>query len=250
MAKSKIHIAAATSTKASDVVAQWKQETASTKQRSIFIRASILQCSIAALEELTALNGRHGLWKFTARNELASVAADIGNQQSRASLLPSEDPKIVPLNRKLEMLWERQALVQRAYQSILNQRRTLGRWLADSGVKNTAAWYEPVMRSASRAAISESQAQTLQTWVTLTVAFLLALVTLEWLSIPLTIFAFLAGALAISVGFGTQTIIKNFISGIILLFERKVRVGDNYLSTVCPLQVEISGKNTEKPSIS
>jgi small-conductance mechanosensitive channel len=49
---------------------------------------------------------------------------------------------------------------------------------------------------------------------------------LNWLNIPLTIFAFLAGALAIGVGFGTQTIIKNFISGIILLFERKVRVGD------------------------
>ena len=60
----------------------------------------------------------------------------------------------------------------------------------------------------------------------LLVALLLALATLSWLSIPLTIFAFLAGALAIGVGFGTQTIIKNFISGIILLFERKVRVGD------------------------
>ena len=34
------------------------------------------------------------------------------------------------------------------------------------------------------------------------------------------------GALAIGVGFGTQTIIKNFISGIIILFERKIRVGD------------------------
>jgi len=32
--------------------------------------------------------------------------------------------------------------------------------------------------------------------------------------------------LAIGVGFGAQTVIKNFISGLIMLFERKVRVGD------------------------
>ena len=36
----------------------------------------------------------------------------------------------------------------------------------------------------------------------------------------------MGGALAIGVGFGTQTIIKNVISGIIILFERKIRVGD------------------------
>ncbi|WP_411826863.1 mechanosensitive ion channel domain-containing protein [Luteolibacter sp. AS25] len=74
--------------------------------------------------------------------------------------------------------------------------------------------------------IGENQARTLRNWVSFVVGLLLALATLSWLSIPLTIFAFLAGALAIGVGFGTQTIIKNFISGIILLFERKVRVGD------------------------
>ena len=44
--------------------------------------------------------------------------------------------------------------------------------------------------------------------------------------IPLTVFAFLGGALAIGIGFGTQTIIKNFISEIIILFEQKIRVGD------------------------
>lgn len=74
--------------------------------------------------------------------------------------------------------------------------------------------------------IGENQARTLRNWIMLLVALLLALSTLSWLNIPLTIFAFLAGALAIGVGFGTQTMIKNFISGIILLFERKVRVGD------------------------
>ena len=77
-----------------------------------------------------------------------------------------------------------------------------------------------------RKIIGDNQARTLRNWLMLIVGFLLALATLDWLNIPLTIFAFLAGALAIGVGFGTQTMIKNFISGIILLFERKVRVGD------------------------
>jgi len=44
--------------------------------------------------------------------------------------------------------------------------------------------------------------------------------------IPLTVFAFAGGALAIGLGFGTQTLLKNFVSGIIILFERPFRVGD------------------------
>jgi small-conductance mechanosensitive channel len=44
--------------------------------------------------------------------------------------------------------------------------------------------------------------------------------------IPWTVFAFVGGALAIGVGFGAQTLINNFISGLILLFERSIRVGD------------------------
>ena len=52
------------------------------------------------------------------------------------------------------------------------------------------------------------------------------LLTLNLARIPLSVFAFLGGALAIGVGFGTQTIIKNFISGMILLVERRVQIGD------------------------
>ena len=49
---------------------------------------------------------------------------------------------------------------------------------------------------------------------------------LRVLNIPLTAFTFLGGALAIGVGFGTQTIMSNFISGFIIMAERPIRVGD------------------------
>jgi small-conductance mechanosensitive channel len=47
-----------------------------------------------------------------------------------------------------------------------------------------------------------------------------------WVKIPLTVFAFAGGALAIALGFGMQTLLKNFVCGIIILFERPFRVGD------------------------
>lgn len=43
---------------------------------------------------------------------------------------------------------------------------------------------------------------------------------------PLTVFTVLGGALAIGVGFGSQNVMNNFISGLILMFERPVRAGD------------------------
>ncbi len=246
----------------------------------------------AAVEALSGLNQRLDSWEVVAKNELVAVAADIGKQQSRVSLVPANDPRLAPLNRQLTVLWEKQAVIQRTIQSITTQRRMLGRWLAEHQGKEHVPWYAATVDALSvgwdsskriwnipitkyeetiesdgqevvqirfvslgtifmavilflityfiaskisrriqrilvqRRLIGENQARTLRTWVMLFVALLLALATLNWLSIPLTIFAFLAGALAIGVGFGTQTIIKNFISGIILLFERKIRVGD------------------------
>ena len=48
-----------------------------------------------------------------------------------------------------------------------------------------------------------------------------------WVSeIPVTVFALAGGAIAIGVGFGSQNIVSNFISGIILLAERPIKVGD------------------------
>jgi len=55
------------------------------------------------------------------------------------------------------------------------------------------------------------------------IAFLLAL---RAVNIPLTAFAVAGGALAIGIGFGSQTVLSNFISGLLLLAERPIRTGD------------------------
>lgn len=77
-----------------------------------------------------------------------------------------------------------------------------------------------------RFGINTQLASVIRRWVMIVMAIGLIIFILNLARIPLTVFAFMGGALAIGLGFGTQTIIKNFISGIIILFERKIRVGD------------------------
>jgi potassium-dependent mechanosensitive channel len=52
------------------------------------------------------------------------------------------------------------------------------------------------------------------------------LLALQAVHFPLTAFTFLGGALAIGVGFGSQNVMNNFISGLILMLERPVRAQD------------------------
>jgi small-conductance mechanosensitive channel len=74
--------------------------------------------------------------------------------------------------------------------------------------------------------VDERLVGTLRRWTLAVVGVVLILFTLNIARIPLTVFAFLGGTLAIAVGFGTQTIFKNLISGMILLLERSVQIGD------------------------
>lgn len=60
-------------------------------------------------------------------------------------------------------------------------------------------------------------------YLVLLTGFVLALNALK---VDMTKFTILAGALSVGIGFGLQNIVNNFVSGLIVLFERPVKVGD------------------------
>ncbi len=82
--------------------------------------------------------------------------------------------------------------------------------------------------------------------------FIIALgviLALSSLGIDLSKFNLMAGALGLGIGFGLQTVISNFISGIILVFERPILPGDtvevnNLLGTVNRIGVRSSSIST------
>lgn len=97
----------------------------------------------------------------------------------------------------------------------------VGVWLVSAALRRTLKRYSERHASANQAALYT--VSRLLHYVLLTVGVLIAL---NVAGVPLSQFAVFAGAIGVGLGFGLQAIFSNFISGIILLFDRSLKVGD------------------------
>jgi len=77
-----------------------------------------------------------------------------------------------------------------------------------------------------RLGLNEGAAAAVQSMLFYLLVLTVAMLSLRIVNVPLTAFTILGGALAIGIGFGSQNVMNNFISGLIMLVERPIRVGD------------------------
>lgn len=78
----------------------------------------------------------------------------------------------------------------------------------------------------SRLELNDNARAAMQTIFFYILIAIFTFVSLDIAQIPLRVFAFLGGALAIGIGFGSQNLVKDFISGLIIMIEQPVRLGD------------------------
>jgi len=83
-----------------------------------------------------------------------------------------------------------------------------------------------IMAGAGGSRVDESVRYSLTRVVNYALFLLTVIVVLGVLGVNIMSIAVAAGGLGIGLGFGLQTIASNFVSGLILLFERPIRVGD------------------------
>jgi small-conductance mechanosensitive channel len=83
-----------------------------------------------------------------------------------------------------------------------------------------------IRRLLVRTPMKETTSAAVEKIINYVVVFLIVLFALRVVNMPLTLFTFLGGAVAIGVGFGAQNLINNFISGFIIMAEQPIKIGD------------------------
>jgi potassium-dependent mechanosensitive channel len=191
-----------------------------------------------ALDERVAICQR-ALNKFAQLENLRErLLADLAEQEGKLSFTSKAQYVLDGLHAFLGRLWNTELYVAEASVIADGQKIsvpriiTLGKVAIALGIfmsgMAVALWGRgAVKRTAFRWFKAGDLAADIAAKTAAGLAVIIALfVAMASVRIPWTIFAFMGGALAIGVGFGAQTLINNFISGLILLFEQSIRAGD------------------------
>jgi small-conductance mechanosensitive channel len=95
-----------------------------------------------------------------------------------------------------------------------------------------AWWISKLLRSAlqrvaeKRQTVNTSSIYTLSRILHYLILLVGIMVALSSIGIDFTKFALFASALGVGIGFGLQTLVSNFVAGLIILFEKSLKIGD------------------------
>ncbi|HYT95726.1 MAG TPA: mechanosensitive ion channel domain-containing protein, partial [Casimicrobiaceae bacterium] len=194
--------------------------------RDVYVdRGAILRSSLSATQPLERLLLR---WRANAGNADAprSFVAHIGDIWVFARLWVKHiwDFELFSVEDSFETAEGRKIVAQR---SVTIGKTVgaltlivLGSWLC-AKLAQLAGWLAIRMFRQTPA-----YANIIYRWTLALLVALLVVASFLAVQIPLTAFAFIGGALAIGVGFGAQNLLKNLMSGVMLLIEKPLRVGD------------------------
>lgn len=186
------------------------------------IQKGHLEAHEAALNKMAERNFEYLTLLQRAREIEQRFLDEISATQNNAAI----KKKLKGLGAKIKELWEvelwvvdeRSVTVKKVATAlvILVLGMLLAGWLTRSVIR----------RILRRTRLDESATAAIEHVLYFFALLVLVVVALRSVNIPLTVFTFLGGAIAIGVGFGAQNLLNNFISGFILLAERPVKIND------------------------
>lgn len=176
---------------------------------------------------------------FDALSQLCTLAnADCADRRKSSSIGENLDSAASTLAGQIKMVWNTEIfqltdsvmvngqMVQRPSPITLGMLLSALVILGTGGLVSSAFSRWLRLRVSKRFRLDANTGAIVQKFSHYFLLVCVSLIALAVVKIPLTIFALLGGAAAIAVGFGTQQLVSNLISGIILLFERPIRIGD------------------------
>ena len=86
--------------------------------------------------------------------------------------------------------------------------------------------YEIDKKVLSKSNIDIPHRSTIKIFLFYILVSILFLSTLYFINVPLTVFTFIGGALALGIGFGAKNIMNNLLCGVVIVSEHPIRVGD------------------------